>query len=228
VTSFAAASGAGGTHLGLHISRAIAEAHDGWLRVESNLGEGTVASVFIPEDEATARVLSRLRMASDSARRWRRAGRDLAVVALAKASAESWEDLIESWPALPRLDPIASTCESRRTLVWTIDDDLAVAIVPLTGREDDPSSALGEPVIRADEFAWGMPRFVVGWCRLEESDEFAQSLHRAATRMGRACAQIARDGGAAPAITDELAGEWVEAIAILPARETTLHVENQE
>jgi len=59
VTSFVAASGAGGTHLGLHISRAIAEAHDGWLRVESNLGEGTTASVFIPEDEETSRVLSR-------------------------------------------------------------------------------------------------------------------------------------------------------------------------
>ncbi len=232
VTSFVAASGAGGTHLGLHISRAIAEAHDGWLRVESSLGEGTIASVFIPEDEATARVLSRLRMASDSARRWRRAGRDLAVVALAKASAESWDELTESWRVVPRIDPVASTCESRRALLWTIDDDLAVAILPLAGREDDPSSTLGDPVIRADEFAWGMPRFVVGWCRLEESDEFAQSLHRAATRMGRACAHFARGESAAPATTpttpEELAGDWVEAIAILPARETTLHVENQE
>jgi len=212
---FSAARDAGGTHLGLHISRAIAEAHDGWMRVESSLGEGTIASVFIPEDEETARLLSRLRIASDCARRWRRAGCELAVAALGKATGESWDDLAQTWPGTNRVDPIASTYESRRMLVWPLDDDLAVAIVPLSGRDDDPSQALGDPLIRADECAWGMNGFVVGWCRVEDADEFAQSLHRAAARMGRACAHIAREGNA-------------ETVAILPAMETTLHVENEE
>jgi signal transduction histidine kinase len=102
----------GGAHLGLHISRGIVEAHDGWMRVESRLGEGTVASVFIPEDEATARLLSRLRIASDSARRWQRAGRGLAVVALGKATAEKLDDLAAR-PGTPRVDLLAFTCAAR-------------------------------------------------------------------------------------------------------------------
>ncbi|MCI0452862.1 MAG: ATP-binding protein [Candidatus Latescibacteria bacterium] len=220
-----------GTHLGLHISRAIAEAHDGWLKIESRLGEGTTASVFVPEDEATARLLSRLRIAADSARRWRRAGRELAVVALAKASPESWEDLAERWSQAPRVDPLASTCASRKALLWPLDDDLGVAIVPFAGRDDEPSGALGEPVIRADECAWGMSGFVAGWCRVEDATSFAQAFHRAATRMGRACAQIARGGAAEEAAVtanEQPFDDVWEPVGILPAIETTLHVENEE
>jgi signal transduction histidine kinase len=229
VTAFAPAHDAGGTHLGLHISRAIAEAHDGWLRIESNLGQGTVASVFIPEDESTARLLSRLRIASDSTRRWRRAGRELVVVALGKATAESWEDLAERWKEAPRVDPIASTHASRRSLLWSVDDDLAVAIVPLAHGDHDPSLALGEPVIRADEFSWGMPGFVAGWCRVEDADSFAQAFHRAASRMGRACAQIARDGVArGPAVAMAVAAMHGESVAVLPTMDTTLHMESEE
>ncbi len=227
--SVAAARDCGGTHLGLHISRAIAEAHDGWLKVESRIGEGTVASVFVPEDEATARLLSRLRIAADSARRWRRAGRELAVVALAKAGPESWEDLAERWPEPPRVDPLASTCASRKSLMWPVDDDLAVAIVPLSGRDEEPSVALGEPVIRAHQCAWGFGRFVAGWCRVEDATSFAQAFHRAAARMGRACAEIARVGAAEEAAkaASGAADDW-EPIGMLPAIETTLHVENEE
>lgn len=227
---FAAAHLSGGTHLGLHISRAISQAHDGWLSIDSSLGQGTIASVFIPEDEATARLLSRLRMASDSARRWCGAGRDLAVVALGKASAASWEDLTESWPEAPRVDPVASTCASRRALLWTVDDDLAVALVPLSGKDDDPSSTLGEPMIRADEFAWGMRGFVAGWCRVDDMESFAQALHRATARMHRACGQIAREGAETKAPVNEIAAGWddYETVGMLPAIDTTLHVENEE
>jgi hypothetical protein len=226
-----------GTHLGLRIARAIVEAHDGWMCIESNLGEGTVASVIVPEDEATARLLARLRMASESARRWQRAGRELAVVALGKATTESWDDLAMRWPGAPRVDPLASTCASRKTLLWTFDADLAVAIVPLASRDEDPSMVLGEPVIRAEECAWGMRGFVAGWCRVEEATSFAQAFHIAAERMRRACAHIAREAQVAAgtevadpaaellAINDD---DGLEPIAILPAIQTTLHVDNEE
>jgi signal transduction histidine kinase len=251
LTRFSAPHDLGGTHLGLHISRGIAEAHDGWMRVESRLGEGTVASVFIPEDEATARLLSRLRIAADSARRWQRAGRGLAVVALGKATPDSWEDLAARWPEAPRVDPLASTCASQRTLLWALDDDLAVAIVPLAHTEDGPAAALGEPVLRADQFAWGMRGFVAGWCRVEDATSFAQAFHRAASRMGRACAHIAhtaaggvetgpprlrtRGGettGPAAESVHEATANWdedvMETVGILPAIDTTHDVENEE
>jgi signal transduction histidine kinase len=191
-----AARGSSGTHLGMHISRAIVEAHDGWMRVESSLGEGTLVSVFFPEDEATAHLLSRVRMASDSARRWRRAGREQAVVVLGKTTAAGWDDVARRWPDPPRVDPLASTCASRRTLLWTFDADLAVALVPLASCDQDPSAALGDPTIRVEECAWGMRGFVAGWCRVEDATSFAQAFHRAAVRMRRACAHIAREEGA--------------------------------
>ncbi len=218
-----------GTHLGLHISRAIAEAHDGWLRVESRLGEGTVASVLLPSNEWTARVVSRLRLASETARRWRLSGHQLVVVAIAKATRESWQDFAEGWASEPRVDPIASTCTSRRALLWGLDDDLGVAIVPIVSHDEDPSDSLGTPVIVAGECAWGMDGYVAAWSAVEDAEDFAPAFRRAAARMSRACSEIARSAGAPGRTIERLQPhDEADAVAVLPPMETTLHVENEE
>ena len=226
VTAFAGAQGTAGTHLGLHISRAIAEAHDGWLRVESRLGEGTIASVVLPADEWTARLVSRLRLAADTVRRWTQSGHELVVVAIAKATAESWHDFAARWASEPRVDPIASTCASRRALLWSLDDNLGVALVPTATRDADPSDVMGAPLIRSGDSAWGMDGYVAAWSAVEAPDEFAAALRRAAARMSRACSEIARGAPAAAlALTAE---DETDAVALLPQMETTLHVENEE
>jgi signal transduction histidine kinase len=60
------APGTGGAHLGLHISRALVEAQDGWMGMESRLGEGTTARVYLPADAATAKLLARVRGAESA------------------------------------------------------------------------------------------------------------------------------------------------------------------
>lgn len=44
-----------GAGLGLHITRSLAEAHDGALRLTSEPGRGTTASVLLPRDRASGR-----------------------------------------------------------------------------------------------------------------------------------------------------------------------------
>jgi histidine kinase/DNA gyrase B/HSP90-like ATPase len=230
VTAFAPAQGTVGTHLGLHISRAIAEAHDGWLRVESRLGEGTLASVVLPANEWTARLVSRLRLAVETARRWKLSGHELVVVAIAKATGESWQDFAERWESKPRVDPIASTCASRRSLLWGLDDNLGVAIVPTVTRDDDPSDELGSPLIRVGDCVWGMDGFVAAWSACEDAEDFAAAFRRAAALMSRACSEIARGsrpGSTAPVAISVPQNE-PDAVAVLPPMETTLHVENEE
>lgn len=56
----------GGAHLGLHIARTLVDAHDGTLRIDSRLGQGTTARVFVPADQGTARMLSRLKRAEEA------------------------------------------------------------------------------------------------------------------------------------------------------------------
>ncbi|HEU4928925.1 MAG TPA: HAMP domain-containing sensor histidine kinase [Candidatus Krumholzibacteria bacterium] len=225
-TGFAPAQGTAGTHLGLHISRAIAEAHDGWLRVESHLGEGTVASVVLPGNEPTARLVSRLRLASETVRRWHLSGHELVVVAIAKATRESWQDFADRWTSQPRVDPIASTCASRRALLWGLDDDLGVAIIPTSSRDEDPSDVLGAPLIRAGDCAWGMDGFVAGWSAVEDAEDFAAAFRRAGALMSRTCSDIARGAGNAVVLVSP--EDESDTVAVLPQMETTLHVENEE
>jgi signal transduction histidine kinase len=90
---------AAGAHLGLHISRALVEAQDGWMRMESRLGEGTTAAVWLPADAATARLMSRLRAAEEAVQRLRAARRPVTVALIADDEIRAEEKLPGWWPA---------------------------------------------------------------------------------------------------------------------------------
>jgi signal transduction histidine kinase len=75
-----------GAHLGLHIARVLVDAHEGRLHIESSLGVGTTASVYLPADAATAQLLSRLHEA-EAAVRVARAARRRVTLRLIEADA---------------------------------------------------------------------------------------------------------------------------------------------
>lgn len=71
-----------GAHLGLHIARALVDAHDGSLRIESRLGQGTHARVFVPANAGTARLLSCIKNAQRFVQVARAARRSVTVALL--------------------------------------------------------------------------------------------------------------------------------------------------
>jgi signal transduction histidine kinase len=68
-----------GVGLGLAIVRALTEAHDGQVRLESERGEGTRIRVWLPGEEASAAVLRRLRELEGAAVRALKQGERLAL-----------------------------------------------------------------------------------------------------------------------------------------------------
>ncbi len=187
-----------GAHLGLSITRALVEAHEGWMTVESQLGEGTTVSVFVPADAATATLLAGLRLAGrEAARRWA-ARRATGVVVLERTSGPSWARVVSSWPRPAKLQP-EEPVSPRECAVWALSTERAVAIVPLSA-SGDPADAIGAPVHVEDDGAWVMEEFIAGWCGDRDRVTFAQSFHRAASRMVRARMMTARESAAADAV----------------------------
>lgn len=193
-------------HLGLNITRALVDAHDGWMQVESRLGEGTLVTVLLPEDAPAAGLLSRVRRAQREARRRMLAHRPTAVAVLGKDAGVEWKEMLGAWPGTPRLDA-RDDATPRDAAVWPLTDAIAVALLPLHDADGDPAGAIGSPLATPDEGAWVMEGFVAGWCRDREQVSFAQAFHRAAARMSRALG-VAGGTGSAAAMS---AAESVEA-----------------
>lgn len=202
----AAGAGSDGAHLGLSITRALIDAHDGWMTVESRLGEGTTVSVFVPADATSATLLSGVRLAEREAmRRWA-VHRATAVVVMERTDAQSWTRLVASWPRPARLQP-QEAVSPRDCAVWALSADLAVALVPLPA-SDDPSDTIGAPLQVLDDGAWVMDGFIAGWCGERERVTFAQAFHRAASKMIRARTDAAcADEAAVAAVNTSAAAE---------------------
>lgn len=190
----AAGAGADGAHLGLSITRALVDAHDGWMAVESRLGEGTTVKLFVPADAASATLLSGVRLAEREASRRRAVHRATAVVLMERTDGRSWSRVVSSWPRPARMQPQESV-SPRECAVWTLTADLAVALVPLSA-SGEPSDTIGAPLRVDDEGVWVMDGFIAGWCGEREPVTFAQAFHRAASRMVRARMNAASADGA--------------------------------
>jgi K+-sensing histidine kinase KdpD len=171
----------GGAHLGLHISRALIEAHDGWLTVESRLGEGTTVSFVVPADRRTATSVGRVRAATAALGRLRAAKRAASVLVLGKPDARDWAEIARSWACAPVLNPARGEAFGD-ALVWTIRRDLALAVIPAES-EAEIARVVGPFVRRLEEGAWAMNGYAMGAARVADSASIAAALSRAAARM---------------------------------------------
>lgn len=166
-------SAAGGLHLGLHISRLLAEAQDGWMSMDSRLGEGTTASVCLPADAATARMLSRLRAAEDVVQRLRAPHRP-ALVAL------MFDEMIRegarpaSWPAEWVVEAARVTDECAPALVWVMRNGLALMVTTHVEALADAEQDHAEP---------GREPALTGACRVDDGMTFSGALRAAAAHL---------------------------------------------
>jgi signal transduction histidine kinase len=105
-----------GAHLGLHIARTLVDAHDGALRIESRLGQGTTARVLVPSDSRTARMMLRLRHAGDAVEVARSARRSVTVALVEDYELRMEAELPASW----------ARTTGNPARIWVIRDGLAL------------------------------------------------------------------------------------------------------
>jgi signal transduction histidine kinase len=172
----------GSAHLGMHIARTLVEAHDGWMTVESRLGEGTTVSVFVPENDDTAVRVSRVRLASSLVARLRGARRAATLVVMSVADWTSLRGAGEAWSRVAVVNPGCADLPAGRACVWVLSDRLAVAVVPGAVGAADAALLFSEIASRADDRA---PRTLLslGVCAVDAGASFAQLLGRALARM---------------------------------------------
>ena len=195
----AAGAGGEGAHLGLSITRALVDAHDGWVAVDSRLGEGPTVSVFVPADAASATLLSGVRLAEREAARRRAVHRPTAVALLERSGGLSWSRLVLTWPRPAKLQPLEPV-SPRESALWALSADRALALLALPA-SGDPAELLGEPALDLGEGSWRLNGFIAGWCG-ERDVTFAQALHRAAARVNRVRFHGTHDEPAAAAVVN--------------------------
>jgi len=117
----AASQPGGGAHLGLHIARTLVDAHDGTLRIDSRLGEGTTARVFVPADAGTARMMLRLKRAEEAVQLAHAARRSVTVALVEDHGLKADAELPAAWAR-------ASAHAGGPARVWVIRDGLALLV----------------------------------------------------------------------------------------------------
>jgi len=176
----------GGAHLGLHISRSLAEAQDGWMYMDSRLGEGTTATVYLPADAATARLLSRLRGAEEAVSRLRAARRPV-MVAVVTDDAIRDDAAPDAWPGDWAVNPARD--DAALTAVWVIRDGVALIVTP---RIDAFADSENETESNRK----------IGACRAEEGMTFSGALRAAAASLMET-REIRADAGSGVEVTPE-------------------------
>jgi len=190
-----------GAHLGLSISKALVEAQDGWIDITSELGIGTTVSVLVPQNRHTACVLARARRACDIADGSLSSRRPLSFYALGKIDGEDWEDISGSWLRTPAVNPAREQAAGADFLLWTINQELAFALVTQRSGSGAPEPArlFAPQFIKCDEASYMFNSYAIGACHAPEETgdaggpgTFAQLFNIAARRMKTARGALIR------------------------------------
>jgi two-component system sensor histidine kinase VicK len=117
-----------GSHLGLSISRTLTEVQYGSLQIESEPGVGTEATVYLPEDEQTVLVLSRISAMERCLARLVDARKHSVFCVIQKTDDARWTDLFEDWLVKPEINPTAELEKSASFVAWTLGNRTAALL----------------------------------------------------------------------------------------------------
>ncbi|MBP2680594.1 MAG: transrane receptor with multiple sensor domain and histidine kinase domain [Candidatus Krumholzibacteriota bacterium] len=120
--------GSRGSHLGLSISRTLAEAQNGTLVFESELGVGTAAALTLPADETTFTLLARTRSIERVLARLLDFRENTVLGVLRKSESQSWESLAPLWSPDAIVNPTVKEERSNAPFVWTLGERVALSL----------------------------------------------------------------------------------------------------
>jgi len=172
-----------GSHLGLSISKTLTEVQHGTLEMESEPGVGTEATVYLPEDENTALVLSRIKSIDRCLTKIAESRKHAVFCVMQKINGAGWNRLFDIWTKKPDINPASEMEKGISFGLWTLGDRIA-AVLAL-------DSADVSPVLRASlnpqpnqKTASGSVRYLIGQCRVpEDGARVAQLLKLALNRI---------------------------------------------
>jgi signal transduction histidine kinase len=172
-----------GSHLGLSISKTLTEAQCGSLKIESEPGVGTEATVYLPEDENTALVLSRIGSMERYLARVVDARKNSAFYVIHKADRARWGEILDGWKEKPRVNPTFEKEKDASFVLWTLGD--RIATVQALDKGDVASMLQGcsnpQAGVRATTAS---AQYTIGRCRVpEDGTRVAQLLKVALNRI---------------------------------------------
>lgn len=172
-----------GSHLGLSISKTLAEAQYGSLEIESEPGVGTSAIIYLPEDENSTLILSRLGAVERRLTRLNDARSQALFCVLKKTDDTPWADVVAGWTGGPLVNPSIDDERGTSPLLWTLGDHVAVGVAP-----DQESIASVFRSCSNSKIPSGAARrnahCVIGQCRIpEDGTRVAQLIKLALGRI---------------------------------------------
>jgi len=132
-----------GSHLGMSIAKKLAEAQNGSLVIESELGVGTRVSVAVPADEHTFTLLSRMRSIDRVLPRLFGGRGGVSLFVVRKDASAPWHGVFESWPVTPVVNPAIEDEKSGEFFAWTLGDRVALAVCAETDGTTEPRRFFG-------------------------------------------------------------------------------------
>jgi signal transduction histidine kinase len=117
-----------GSHLGLSISKTLTEVQYGSLKIESEPGVGTEATVYLPEDENTALVLSRIGSMERCLTRVVEARKGSEFYVIRKTDDSHWRDVVAKWTERPEVNPLFEREKNASFILWTLGDHIAALL----------------------------------------------------------------------------------------------------
>ena len=177
---------ADGEHLGLSISKMLAEAQGGWIKVDSEVGIGTTVSVFVPCNQRTATVFSRFGQIRDYLGRYLAAKQHVTLYALGKQNEEDWRDICGVWALQPKINPVDhEDVVNEPFCAWTIDEHLAFAVLAGPVDQNQVKDVFQTQFIMTGEETYVFNGYAMGACHSpSEAANFTQLCNIAMTRKG--------------------------------------------
>lgn len=173
-----------GSHLGLNISRALVEAQGGRIEIDSQIGIGTTATVYLPQNRATACLLTRVERARGVVERLERARLGATVVVLGKLTDDDWNDIARTWATVPAVNPEAGVRVGVPFQLWAVDSTLALGVIAGGATGGAVEEIFGSRFVTSDDGAYIFNGFAVGLSRPEgDVRGFSQLVNVATKRM---------------------------------------------